>query len=399
MGKQTIKNINNIKPGGKAKPWKAAKLEEKLKNKNKNKKHQNKQQNVPKPIIPQVNSAQLNTSGISSTLTSSLTSNKNLTPLQMKFLKKLEGARFRSINEELYTNTGENALSNYTNDPVKFHSYHQGYREQVNKWPINPLDVIISWLNNMNKAYTIADMGCGEGKLARCVMNPEELKKKYNVDGVILEPVVENDKKKDKNNKINKSCIPRGHIVNSFDLYACMPHITACDISKTNLESNSVDIVIFCLSLMGTNATEYLKEAHRILKRGGIIRIVEVRSRVMGIEDEEEENKDNDDNEESEDEQEIEKKNRLKKFKNKSEDGIQKFQSFLRKAGFEIFKSLKEGQEYDNGNIKSGVQLSRDSLDNPITTNKMFYDVICRKVGNWNDSNKFQFKACQYKKR
>lgn len=44
--------------------------------------------------------------------------------------------------------------------------------------------------------------------------------------------------------------------------------VTACDMSKLPLENESVDIVVFCLSLMGTNLVEFVREAHRILKMG-----------------------------------------------------------------------------------------------------------------------------------
>jgi ribosomal RNA-processing protein 8 len=56
--------------------------------------------------------------------------------------------------------------------------------------------------------------------------------------------------------------------VHSFDLVAANESVVACDISSVPLEDNSVDITIFCLSLMGTNVQDFLKEANRILKMG-----------------------------------------------------------------------------------------------------------------------------------
>jgi len=70
--------------------------------------------------------------------------------------------------------------------------------------------------------------------------------------------------------------------VYSFDLVSTTDRVIACDISNVPLKNESVDIVIFCLSLMGTNIGEFLREAHRILKSGGIIKIAEVRSRFEG---------------------------------------------------------------------------------------------------------------------
>lgn len=44
--------------------------------------------------------------------------------------------------------------------------------------------------------------------------------------------------------------------------------VTACDMANVPLEKNSVDVVVFCLSLMGTNLSDYILEANRILKTG-----------------------------------------------------------------------------------------------------------------------------------
>jgi len=52
------------------------------------------------------------------------------------------------------------------------------------------------------------------------------------------------------------------------------------------LKAGTVDIVVFCLALMGTNIGEFLKEANRLLKPNGILKIAEVRSRFEGVRDE-----------------------------------------------------------------------------------------------------------------
>ena len=51
--------------------------------------------------------------------------------------------------------------------------------------------------------------------------------------------------------------------------------VIACDISNLPLENNKVDVSVFCLSLMGSNYKEYLKEGYRILKPYGNMFIVE----------------------------------------------------------------------------------------------------------------------------
>lgn len=77
----------------------------------------------------------------------------------------------------------------------------------------------------------------------------------------------------------NKELISRIK-VHSFDLAQSHPGVVICDMTKVPLASSSVDIVIFCLSLMNTNFIEAIREAKRILKpKGGILRIAEVESR------------------------------------------------------------------------------------------------------------------------
>jgi len=57
--------------------------------------------------------------------------------------------------------------------------------------------------------------------------------------------------------------------------------VTACEMSNTPLDSGEVDVVVFCLSLMGTNVRDFLFEAGRILKMGGTLKIAELESRFQ----------------------------------------------------------------------------------------------------------------------
>ncbi|XP_075222946.1 uncharacterized protein LOC142325283 isoform X2 [Lycorma delicatula] len=94
---------------------------------------------------------------------------------------------------------------------------------------------------------TIADFGCGEAKISASL---EGLAKVY-----------------------------------SFDLIALNNRVTQCDMSHTQLQSSSVDIAVFCLSLMGTNLSGYIMEANRVLKDGGLLKIAEVESRFQNVDD------------------------------------------------------------------------------------------------------------------
>jgi len=165
-----------------------------------------------------------------------------LTPLQERLKAKLTGARFRWINEKLYTAPSQEAFEAFKQDPSLFDAYHEGFRNQVDAWPQNPLDLFIEYLQNKPEDTVVADFGCGEAKLAQSLHT--RLKK-----------------------------------IHSFDLVAANKFITACDISKVPLQDETVDIAIFCLSLMGTNFLDFVKEAYRVLKFGGELKIAEVISR------------------------------------------------------------------------------------------------------------------------
>ena len=54
--------------------------------------------------------------------------------------------------------------------------------------------------------------------------------------------------------------------------------------SRVPLKSGSVQVVVFCLSLMGTNVKDFLLEAGRILVKGGLLKIAELESRLEGDE-------------------------------------------------------------------------------------------------------------------
>jgi ribosomal RNA-processing protein 8 len=60
-----------------------------------------------------------------------------------KLRESLKGSRFRFLNEQMYTQSGEDSLKTFQEDPTAFDAYHEGYRHQIAQWPMNPLDRII----------------------------------------------------------------------------------------------------------------------------------------------------------------------------------------------------------------------------------------------------------------
>lgn len=62
---------------------------------------------------------------------------------------RLKASRFRFINEQLYTHTGEEAEDIFKQDDSAFSAYHDGYRKQVKQWPLNPLDRIINSIKKL----------------------------------------------------------------------------------------------------------------------------------------------------------------------------------------------------------------------------------------------------------
>lgn len=211
------------------------------------------------------------------------------------FKKQLSGGKFRMLNEKLYSISGKDALKLFKKDPSLFNIYHEGFREQVKSWPINPVDLFINKIKKYPKAI-IGDFGCGDAKISQCVKNK----------------------------------------VYSFDLVAKNEHVIACDISHVPLEDNSLDISIFCLSLMGTNCNEFLYEAYRVTKPNGLLLIAEVVSRFESI------------------------------------GGIEGFKKILIKLGWDIIK-----------------------ID---SSNTMFTTFELRKSNRKPQLVKFQLKVCKYKK-
>ena len=209
------------------------------------------------------------------------TEQMKLTPMQAAMKQKLISARFRHLNETLYTAPSQAALDLFDQNPGTFDDYHAGFRQQVSVWPENPVDNFVADIRRRGKAKAsklkqtsrksgeaqgedlkrkadalprtngacvIADLGCGDARLART------LKETGDSESLRLK-------------------------ILSYDLHSPSPIVTKADISHLPLADGSVDVAIFCLALMGTNWISFIEEAHRVLHWKGELWIAEIKSR------------------------------------------------------------------------------------------------------------------------
>ncbi|KAK5545644.1 25S rRNA (adenine645-N1)-methyltransferase [Vermiconidia calcicola] len=191
-----------------------------------------------------------------------------LTALQAKMRSKLTSARFRHLNETLYTTSSSQALDLFTSSPDLFAEYHAGFSQQVkDSWPQNPVEQYVRSIKTRGipneketdtallplprrktGSCTIADLGCGDAPLARgCQSQVKNLKLKFH----------------------------------NYDLHAANNFVTKADITNLPLRDGEADIAVFCLSLMGTNWLSFVEEAWRILRGDGKgeVWVAEVKSR------------------------------------------------------------------------------------------------------------------------
>ncbi|CCM04867.1 uncharacterized protein FIBRA_07060 [Fibroporia radiculosa] len=190
---------------------------------------------------------------------------EGLTALQAGMKSSLDGARFRWINELLYKSDSAHAHELMREDPKVYEEYHTGFRHQVHSWPTNPVSHFVSLLAEYPPKTVIADLGCGDAALARAL-------------------------------------VPRGFAVFSFDLVADGVFVVEADTCvhlplpgseeggtepdagvRGHGEGAVVDVVVCALSLMGTNWPNCMREAWRVLRPHGELKIAEVASRFTDV--------------------------------------------------------------------------------------------------------------------
>ena len=148
-----------------------------------------------------------------------------------------------STHQKASTSTSTRMHEWFGEDKSRWEDYHKVREENIKDWVENPITVIAERLNE-NPGQTIADLGCGMNRLKDLVKN---YKAWY-----------------------------------SFDHCAVDPSVVEADCSDLHeyLGDESVDSAVFCMSLWGTNYLDSIKEAHRYLKTGGTLYVVEPKDKV-----------------------------------------------------------------------------------------------------------------------
>jgi hypothetical protein len=72
--------------------------------------------------------------------------------------------------------------------------------------------------------------------------------------------------------------------VHSFDHLAINDDVVACNIKKTPLKAGTLDVAVYSLSLMGEDFSDYIKEAHRVLRWDGRLFIAHMASQIHDVE-------------------------------------------------------------------------------------------------------------------
>ncbi|MEY4645405.1 MAG: hypothetical protein RLZZ596_2236 [Pseudomonadota bacterium] len=151
---------------------------------------------------------------------------------------------FSEMNRRWNTSLSSTTFKRLSDDPSEWEQYHRLYREAREDWPSVPFEEFIRWAEK-REDYAIGDFGCGEALVAKALAGR--------------------------------------HTVYSFDHVAINEDVIACDMAHVPLDDESLDVAVFSLSLMGSNLTDYILEAHRVLRLDGHLHIWEASSRFTDL--------------------------------------------------------------------------------------------------------------------
>ncbi len=158
-------------------------------------------------------------------------------PLPLNMLQKIRARHgdFTVLNQRWSASLSMTTHARLQQDASEWYLYHTLYREAREKWPERPFEKIAGHIG-IRPDWIVGDFGCGECSL--------------------------------------RQALPHNNVV-SIDHVAWDEQVVACDMSSTPLDDAYLDVVVFSLSLMGTNWIDYLREAYRTLKPYGYLFIAE----------------------------------------------------------------------------------------------------------------------------
>ena len=163
-----------------------------------------------------------------------------LAPVEIKKRFQKYGSDISKFHQQINSSNSDTMHTKMNSKKGEmWHTYHKLHlrptREIWKKHGIDPLNRIIETIEKMPQWLPIGDFGCGEAALA--------------------------DKFENR--------------VLSFDHVAVDSRVTPCDMKSVPIKDGNIGIAVFCLSLMGKNWPDYIKEASRCLPKNGILLIAE----------------------------------------------------------------------------------------------------------------------------
>ena len=162
------------------------------------------------------------------------------TPIQKK--QRIKSA-ISVLHQKYKSMTSQNLNTYFKEDKSKWEEYHKISKSNEESFLEEeiPRNKMIKYLENLpgKKQKYIADLGCGFAEI-------------------------------NKHFKLNTR-----FIFNNFDHISSSEKIISKDIKNTELDDYSIDICILSLAMWGSNCSDYIKEAYRILDTGGTLLISE----------------------------------------------------------------------------------------------------------------------------
>jgi superfamily II DNA or RNA helicase len=167
-----------------------------------------------------------------------------LSPSEQK-RREVKYGDFTKMNQVFYTTHSSKLHQRLLKNKEEWIQYHKLQEYAEKSWSVIPRDEIINRLKKLSRHYYIGDFGCGR------------------------ESFIQNE---------------LGRRVKSFDHVARedITKVKSCDMSNVSeyVKDGELDVAVFCLSLMGSNWQEYIKEAARCVIKHGLILIAEPTRRV-----------------------------------------------------------------------------------------------------------------------